>query len=428
MRFLRRPAPATLLTLLTAVAISRGTASAEPVSEQTSCQPSRGSLTFLSCSLAQKLLPAAAGAKVTVVDLKSDRELPAADALRERVQSAVAAALRPASTTPSAGDPSKLRLELAIEKSGGVLRVTAELRRATGLWQRVRHKKPSAERHAFVEVPLDAELRALIPPPPLVVSETLKLKAPERGIVAVACGPLGSDGGQELALVSRSNVRVGRIAGRAFDERKRVAWAQLSPIASAPLREPLATAEITDQGTLRVGLSDRRDGLELSRDLAVTARYDGALPAPAGSCWARSGLGVAGLLTPCTAKGAAAGRPAPTLDALAATTRLWLGRDVTTSLLSASERGVVPSDTRVGAQLALGDADDDGNPELAFSADTLEAGKDKLTLATISGGKLTTRFTLPAPAIAALAICGRREGPAMAPLVVATGDELWLIR
>ena len=428
MRFLRRRAPATLLALLAAVAISRSATSAEPAGEKASCQPSQGSLAFLSCSLAQKLLPAAAGAKVTVVDLKSDRELPAADALRERVQSAVAAALRPAGSAPSSGDPSKLRVELAIEKSGGVLRVTAELRRATGLWQRVRHKKPSAEQQAFVEVALDAELRALIPPPPLVVSETLKLKAPERGIVAVACGPLGSDGGQELVLVSRSNVRVGRVAGRAFSERKRIAWAALSAIAPAPLREPIATAEITAQGTLRVGLSDRRDGLELSRDLAVTARYDGALPGPGGGCWARSGLGFAALLAPCSARDAGTGRSAPTLDALAATTRLWLGRDLTTSLLSASERGVVPSDTRVGAQLALGDADDDGNPELAFSADTLEAGKDKLTLATISGGKLTTRFTLPAPAIAALAICGRREGPAMAPLVIATSDELWLIR
>jgi hypothetical protein len=295
------------------------------------------------------------------------------------------------------------------------------------LWQRVRHKKANAEQQAFVEVPLDAELRALIPPPPLVVSETLKLKAPERGIVAVACGPLGSDGGQELALISRSTVRVGRISGRHFNERKRVAWGALSPIAPAPLREPIATAEITDRGTLRVGLSDRRDGLELSPDLAVTARYEGSLPAPGGGCSARSGLGISGLVIPCTPR-QAPGRPASTWDALAGTARLWLGRDVTSSLLSSSEPGAAPNDTRVGAQLALGDADDDGNPELAFSADTLEAGKDKLTLATISGGKLTTRFTLPAPAIAAVAICGRREGPAMAPLVVATGDELWLIR
>jgi hypothetical protein len=424
MRFLRSPAPAALVALL---ALSRAATSAESVSEQANCQPSRGSLSFLSCSLAQKLLPAAAGANVTVVDLKSDRELPAPDALRERVQSAVAAALRSTVTTATGAAHGKLRVELAIEKSAGVLRVTADLRRATGLWRRVRHKKPSVEQHAFVEVALDAELRALIPPPPLVVSETIKVKAPERGIVAVACGPLGSDGGQELALVSRSNVRVGRIAGRSFSERKRVAWAALSPVAPAPLREPIATAEITEQGSLRVGLSDRRDGLVLSRDLVILERYDGAWPA-GGGCLARSGLGVSGQLVPCAGKAVAASSGAPTLDALAGTTRLWVGRDAATSTLSSSERGLVPNEARVGAQLALGDADNDGSLELAFSADTLEPGQDRFTLATVAGGKLTTRFTLPAPAITALAICGRREGPSMAPLLLATGDELWLIR
>ncbi len=82
----------------------------------------------------------------------------------------------------------------------------------------------------------------------------------------------------------------------------------------------------------------------------------------------------------------------------------------------------------VGAQLALGDADSDGSPELAYSLDTLDASKDRLTLVTLEGNKLTPRFELPAPSISAIAICSQREGPGMAPIVVATGDELWLIR
>src|SRR5687767_549798 len=142
--------------LVALLALPCGSAAAEPGNERASCEPSRGSLSLLSCTLAQRLLPAATGARVTVVDLKSDRELPAASALRERVQSAVAAALRPPGEAANGSGHGKLRVELAIEKSAGVLRVTAELRRATGLWQRVRHKKPSAEQHAFVEVALDA--------------------------------------------------------------------------------------------------------------------------------------------------------------------------------------------------------------------------------------------------------------------------------
>ena len=104
---------------------------------------------------------------------------------------------------PSDPEHGKLRVELRVEKVAGTLRVTADLRRATGLWQRVRKVPSRSLLHGFVEAPIDAELRALIPPPPLVVSHVLKVKAPERGIVALACGELGSEGGQELALVSR---------------------------------------------------------------------------------------------------------------------------------------------------------------------------------------------------------------------------------
>jgi hypothetical protein len=400
--------------------------SAEPPTAESACQTSRGSLAYVGCSLAQKLLPAAGAASVTIVELKSDRELPAADTLRERVRSAVQSALRPPGTGAHSAERSKLSVELRLEKSGGVLRVTAELRRAMGLWQRVRHKKPPAEQHAFVEVAIDAELRALIPAPPLVVSETLKLKAPERGIVALSCGPLASDGGQELVLVSRSNIRVGRIAGRAFIERKRASWSALSPVAPAPLREPIAVAEVTT-GKLRVGLSDRRDGLILSDDLAVTERFQGLLPLPGDACVERSERGWLALARPCTGAAAAPRRAAPTLDALAGVPATWLARDADSGTLHTTARGLLPSGVRVGAQLALGDADSDGAPELAFSSDTLQPSEDRLSVVTLEGGKLRPRFVVAAPGISAIAICGR-EGGGMAPIVLATGDELWLLR
>ncbi|HYQ18847.1 MAG TPA: hypothetical protein VEQ58_23890 [Polyangiaceae bacterium] len=415
----RQVAPAALLS---ALAFAPSPARADSPTTPVGCQPSQGSLAFLGCSVAQKLGPAASGASVTVIDLKSDRELPAATALRERVQAAVASALgSDAADGKRAEQKPRLRVELSIEKSGGNLRLTAELRRATGLWQRVRHSKPRAEQRAFAEAPLDAELRALIPPPPLVVSETLKLKAPERAIVALACGPLGSDGGQELAIVSRSTVRVGRVANRAFVERKRAAWSTLSAIAAAPLREPIASAEITPQGTLRVGSTDRRDGLELSRDLAVLQRFEAQLPVPGGGCVARSELGVASQLGACAAEARA---DAATLDALAGSSRGLLGRE----LGGARLLGAAAPAGRVGAQLALGDADSDGALELAFSSDTLDAAKDRLTVITLQGNKPTPRFELAAPAISAITICSGREGPGMAPIVLATGDELWLLR
>jgi hypothetical protein len=379
--------------------------------------------------LAHKLGPTALGASVSVVELKSDRELPPANApvLRERSRDAVANALR----VGGAGETrprSKLVVELSLENNAGVLRVSADLRRTTGLWARVRHAKSHVEQHAFVEVPFDAELRALIPPPALIVSETLKLKAPEPGIIAIACGPLGSDGGQELALVSRNNVRVGRIAGRSFVERKRVAWSALSPVAPSPLREPIASAEITREGALRLGISDRKEGLELSRDLAVTARFDALLPMPGGGCAARSGLGFLARFDSCQ-NTAGVGRAQPTtLDAVAGVPGAQLGRDLASGKLSGARPELGQVAHRVGAQLAMGDADSDGNPELAYSADTLDAAKDRLTVVTLQGKKLTPRFELAAPGIAAVAICMKQEGLGMAPIVVASGDELWLLR
>ncbi len=414
-----------LLVALAGGSVAPG-AQAQPAVVAASCQPSQGSLGFVGCSLGQQLGLTPGSASVTVLDLKSDRELPAPDALRERVQNAVATALG-AQAPGAKGEPRKLRVELSIEKQGGVLRVTADVRRATGLWQRIRHAKPSAERHGFVEAPLDAELRALIPPPPLVVSEVMKVKAPEHGIVALACGPLGGDGGQELALVSRGSVRVGRILGRAFVERKRAAWSALSAIAAAPLREPIASAEITADGALRVGLTDRKDGLMLSRDLTVIERYAGLLPVPGGNCAPRSTLGVLARLDACVGRPGASRTQPVTLDTVAGVSTAQLGRDATGRLTGIAQQ-LMQTTQRIGAQLAIADADSDGNPELAFSADTLEGAKDRLTLVTLQANKLAPRFELPAPGITAIAICSKREAAGMAPIVVAVGDELWLIR
>lgn len=389
------------------------------------CQAQHGSLSFIGCSLAQQLGLAASGAEVSVVALKSERELPAPDTLRERVRDAVAMALAPRADG-KATERSRLRVELSLEASHGVLRVSADVRRATGLWQRIRHAKPSVERHGFVEASLDAELRALIPPPPLVVSEVLKVKAPERGILAMACGPLGQVGGQELALVSRSYVRVGRIVKGKFAERRRVSWSALSPVAPAPLREAIGSAEITPTGALRVGLTDRRDGLELSADLEVVGRFEGRLPVGS-ACVSRAGLGLLARNDPCTGP-PNLGRTQPaTLDAVAGRGALALGRELESARLTGTSEALARISERVGAQLAVGDADSDGRNELAYSSDTLDGAQDRLTVLTLDASKATRRFELPAPAISAVTIC-QREGAGMAPLVLATGEELWLLR
>ena len=420
----RMPRPAfpilALLALLSLTASPRA-ALAEPGPP---CPESQGSLARIGCSLASALLPLAAGADVVVVELKSDRELPASAALRERLQTSVRLALGKA---PATGEHSRRRVELRIEKRAGALRVTADLRRALGLWQRSRRRSVPAEAHAFVEAPIDAELRALIPPPPLVVSRVLKMKAPERGIVALACGALGADGAQELALVSRTSIRVGHVVGGGFVERRRLAWASLSSIAPTPLREPIASAEITS-GSLRVGITDRRDGFELDAALGIKTRYEGLMPVPGGGCVERSGVGLSGRIGACS-KGDAtpSERLGSVLDALAGAASRKLARELATGKLSTTLPGGVETSGAVGAQLALGDADGDGISELAYSSPVLEGSEDRLTLVSLTGAKPKLRFELAAPTIGALAICADREGPSMAPIVLISDDELWLV-
>lgn len=418
--------PALLLASVLASAASAAEAAPDTRASSVPCARGQGSLSTIACSVAAALLPSASGAEVTVVELKSDRELPAAEALKQELQRSVQSAL--ASVSPGPAKTPKLRVELRVEKSGGSLRVTADLTRAVGLWQRLRKTKPLPLLHAFVEVPIDAELRALIPPPPLVVSEVLKLKAPERGIVALACGGFGPEGAQELALVSRGHVRVGRIAGKAFVERARVAWPALSPVAPAPLREPIATADVTAGGRLRVGITDRRDSVELDSALGVAARFEGVLPAPGGGCVPRSGVGLSGKVTSCSAQESLAPLElSGALDSIAGSGPWRAGRELGTGKLRqlGGELGALG---RVGAQLALGDADGDGTPELAYSADVLEPARDRLVVVSLKGSRLQRRFELAAPGISAIAVCRTPEGPGMAPVALVSGDELWLIR
>src|SRR4030095_7276021 len=82
----------------------------------------------------------------------------------------------------------------------------------------------------------------------------------------------------------------------------------VSPLAGAPPArggEPIATAAITPAGLLRIGITDRRDGVELDHELRVAQRFDALLPVPGGGCARRSGVGLAGQLAACSGNEAA---------------------------------------------------------------------------------------------------------------------------
>jgi hypothetical protein len=83
----------------------------------------------------------------------------------------------------------------------------------------------------------------------------------------------------------------------------------------------------------------------------------------------------------------------------------------------------------VGAQLAIGDLDGDGQPELVSGSDTLDPAADALVVHTWQDdGKLVERLRIGVPSgVRAVAICPP-ESAGQAPIAVATGDGVWIVR
>jgi hypothetical protein len=197
---------------------------------------------------------------------------------------------------------------------------------------------------------------------------------------------------------------------------------------------------VPEPGKLWVGSSDRADGLALSGALQVEHKWHGLMPWPGGGCTRRLGLGYAGLAQACPGSSPMTKVDFATpLDAFSS--RLLddhsgqvhalrvaraVGSDTARVLSSLHPEVSIPN---VGAQLAVGDLDEDGLPEIVSSTPTLDRRADQLVVRTLTdNGQLRERLRIPVPSgIDALAICPG-DGRAMAPLLLATGDGIWVIR
>lgn len=323
------------------------------------------------------------------------------------------------------------------------LQVSAQVYGSTGhFWQRLRAPGLSLKRQALSTTSLDPELRALFPPIPLVISEIVKAALAERDPGALACGDLRGTGSVEIVMVGRRKVQVGEVVGGRFVPRQSLLWSDVSVVAGSPLREPIATASVPEPGRLLVSSSDRADALELSSTLTVQRKWPALVPWPGGGCTRRAGLGYEGRARPCPGTGAPHGSELDftlLVDAFAggsfpsASGRarvLALARPVGSNsarLLEAKRAEIAVPE--VGAQLALGDLDQDGLPEIVSSLPTLDRRGDQLLVRTLAeNGELRERLRIPIPSgIDALAICPG-NGRSMAALVLSTGDEMWVVR
>jgi hypothetical protein len=327
------------------------------------------------------------------------------------------------------------------EVSRGDLRTTVDVYAATAnAWDRIRNPLPSPTGHAFATAKIDAEVRAFLVPLMLEQASVHRARHDEGDVLAVACGDLDGDGGDELVLVSRTRVAVGRIKGERFVAERAVLWSALGPGAPVTLREPLAGAVIV-AGALDVGTTDRGS-------VALTADFVGHAPIAGLPAWGVDGVVC---LAPQPSAGAFDGAPfdciagdsrprlavpAPRFDTFAAANVVDVGGSVRSVIAVREPSGKLilkDGDTQVapegvyGAQLAVLDFDQDGIPDLATSIDGPD---DALNVWTWSGPgpELRGRLHLAAPGgVRALAVCPSEEHGQPA-LVAVVGPEVWLVR
>jgi hypothetical protein len=192
-------------------------------------------------------------------------------------------------------------------------------------------------------------------------------------------------------------------------------------------------------GSIDVGVTDRAHPLRLDARLSPLQALEGSLPFPSGGCLAREGLALASRVGRCSAAQPARAQPEleGPVDAFAGALVVTpsgearyvrAGRkasDASVTVRDAKRNLLLP---RAGAQLAVADLDGDGAAELATSLDTLKPAEDALVVYSVANDTLRERFRLPVPSgVRAIGVCPAKVD-AMAPLVIATGDGLWLIQ
>ncbi|MEO8901816.1 MAG: hypothetical protein ABI488_08230 [Polyangiaceae bacterium] len=414
------------------------------------CERETTALGKTACAVATALAGTASTALVVVAPAAPDQRVALAPAIAQRLAQLVAARLgvaaHPSPHTLSLAEAQHTAnsarglLYLSVALLRDRLDVSADLYLGAGhFWQRVRSPGLRLTTHGFASSPLDAELRALFPPIPLVVTRVDKATLPGDPVLALACGDVRGDGSSEIATVGRRVVLVGHLEHGRFFARASLNYAAISAVAGSPLREPIAVAALPEPGRLWVGSSDRADALDLSGGLEVVHKWHGVMPWPGGGCTRRVGLGYDGVARPCPGSA-----PAPSIDFVAQidafasrtldsaggarTVRVAraVGSDSARALDSLHPEVSIPN---VGAQLAVGDLDDDGQPEIVTSSPSLDRKADQLVVRTLmDNGQLRERLRLPVPSgIHAVAICPS-DGRAMAPLALATGDGIWVVR
>jgi hypothetical protein len=276
---------------------------------------------------------------------------------------------------------------------------------------------------------------------PLVARSIERARTSGDDLLALACDDADGDGALELVWVGRRHVGIGRIRQRQLTPLFTRAWSELSPIAASPLRQPLGGVAIDTGRFIDLGSSDRADGVRLDPALTPLAKLGRRIPWPTSGCAALRDLALQGSIEACAPGDTLDARITfpHALDALAGAhvvERDGRVREYRAARSSATGELFVRDDAGrsltvpgAGAQLTVADLDQDGQPELVTTSDTLEASGDFVLVRTWqSNGQLFERWRVPVPGgVQAVAACPSESDAARAVVVAARG-ALWVIR
>jgi hypothetical protein len=284
---------------------------------------------------------------------------------------------------------------------------------------------------------MDAELSSFFPPVPLVTSRITRVASPVPAAIALGCGDPDGDGSLELVVVGRHTIHTGRIVKGRFQPLSSRAWAELSPIAPSPLQQPITTLSIKTGAGMVVGTTDRARSLTLDGRLSLLTHDETQLPWPALGCVQREGLGLQATIRACTS-GAVLYHPTTQgpLDAVAGAVltrgkqarHLYATRQLGTSIVEVEDdAGQRIQLQHAGAQIAIGDLNRDGAPEIITSSDTLLRKDDRVRVHSWGSGAVTPSIELEVKTgVDAIAICPS-QGGGLSPFAVATGAQLWVV-
>lgn len=313
-------------------------------------------------------------------------------------------------------------------------------------WQRSRMPEGIVRQHLSLGAPIDAEVRSFFPRPARLVTERKSYVSPVRDVLALSCGRDSADR-VSVVLVGRHEIVRGRFSGARFEVENKRLWDDLSPLAPAPLRAPLAAARFVD-GAIEVGSSDRAYLVRLDAQLRLLSRGPRAYPLDTGGCVPFSQTGVGSTQEKCAfveGDGPPLGSPPVVVEDLQSFGVRVESRFSSSNGLSHIAKITQPSGTTMaqltllsslnapqkwplaatGSAVALGDLDGDGVQEVIRSAASRDAGHDVLRIESIGESSLVPRSEIKLPAVHAVGVCPFDEANPV-PVIVATADRLWV--